>query len=115
MSQENVELARAALNAFAELDEGLIDLQRMEEFFAEDVITTFSGFEGFIAKQGTLRGRDDDRVVVIGRLIGTGKESGVEVEQPDARIWTVRDGRIVRGELNYTDRREALEAAGRSE
>ena len=54
----------------------------------------------------------DDRVVVIGRLIGTGKASGVEVEQPIAGIWTVRDGRIVRAELNYTDRREALEAAG---
>ena len=54
----------------------------------------------------------DDRVVVIGRLIGKGRASGVEVEQPIADVWTVRDGRIVRGELNYTDRREALEAAG---
>ena len=51
MSQENVELARAALNAFAELDEGLIDPQRMEEFFAQDAITTFSGFEAFLGKQ----------------------------------------------------------------
>jgi ketosteroid isomerase-like protein len=53
-----------------------------------------------------------DRVVVIGRLIGKGRASGVEVEQPIAEVWTVRDGRIVRGELNYTDRGKALEAAG---
>jgi ketosteroid isomerase-like protein len=53
MSQENVELAWAALNAFAEVDEGLIDRQRMDEFFAQDAITTFSGF-GFLDEQ-TLR------------------------------------------------------------
>ena len=50
MSQENVELVRAALNAFAELDEGLIDPERLEEFFAQDAITTFSGF-GFLDEQ----------------------------------------------------------------
>jgi ketosteroid isomerase-like protein len=53
-----------------------------------------------------------DRVVVVGHLVGNGKASGVEVRQPIAGIWTVRDGRIVRAELGYTDRREALEAAG---
>ena len=56
-----------------------------------------------------------DRVVVIGRLIGKGRASGVEVEQPIAGVCTVRDGRIVRVELNYTDRRKALKAAGLSE
>ena len=53
-----------------------------------------------------------DRVVVLGRLTGKGKASGVEVEQPIATVWTVRDGRIIRGEIGYTSRREALEAAG---
>ena len=48
MPQENVETVVAALNAFAELDEGLIDRQRIDEFFAQDGITTFSGFEGFL-------------------------------------------------------------------
>ena len=51
MSQENVELARAALNAFAELDEGLVGPERVAEFFAQDPITTFSGFEAFLGKQ----------------------------------------------------------------
>ena len=44
MSQENVEIVRAALNAFAELDEGLVDPERLGEFFAQDAIATFSGF-----------------------------------------------------------------------
>jgi uncharacterized protein len=56
-----------------------------------------------------------DRVVALGRLTGKGKASGVEVEQPIADVWTVRDSRIVRGEIGYTSRQEALEAAGLSE
>ena len=56
MSQENVDLARAALNAFAELDEGLVDPEGLSEFFAKDVIATFSGF---LEEQTTLHGRDD--------------------------------------------------------
>src|SRR5204863_1381031 len=59
MSQEHVEIGRAALNAFAELDEGLIDRQRMDEFFAQDVIATVSGFEVFLGKQTTVHGADE--------------------------------------------------------
>jgi ketosteroid isomerase-like protein len=44
MSQENVELARATLAAFVEVDEGLVEPQRLEEFFAPDAVATFSGF-----------------------------------------------------------------------
>jgi ketosteroid isomerase-like protein len=57
----------------------------------------------------------DDKVVVIGRLVGRGKASGVKVGQPIAGIWTLRDGRIVRGEIGYTDRRRVLKAVGLSE
>ena len=56
MSQESVELARAALNAFAELDEGLVGPERVAEFFARDTITTFWGFEAFLGRQTTLHG-----------------------------------------------------------
>src|SRR5206468_8556943 len=56
-----------------------------------------------------------DKVVVIGRLVGRGRASGVKVEQPIAGIWTLQDGRIVRGEIGYTRRGEALEAAGLKE
>jgi uncharacterized protein len=56
-----------------------------------------------------------DRVLVIGRWVGKGRGSGVEVVQPIAHIFTLRDGRIVRSELGYSDRGAALKAAGLSE
>ena len=56
MSHENVELARAALAAFVEVDEDLADPQRLGEFFARDAITTFSGL---LEDQTTLRGIDE--------------------------------------------------------
>src|SRR5436190_23683230 len=56
-----------------------------------------------------------DRVVVIGRLVGKGKGSGVEVRGPTATILTIRDGLVIRSETGYANRLEALEAAGVSE
>ena len=54
MSRENVELAGAALNWFAQLDEGLVGPEGWREFFTEDALATFSGF-GFVDEQ-TFRG-----------------------------------------------------------
>ena len=54
MSQENVELARAALNWFTQLDEGLVGPEGWRKFFTEDALATFSGF-GFVGEQ-TFRG-----------------------------------------------------------
>jgi ketosteroid isomerase-like protein len=56
-----------------------------------------------------------DRVVAVGRWVGKGKGSGIEVQQPVADVFTLHDGRVVRAELGFTDRAEALEAAGLSE
>jgi ketosteroid isomerase-like protein len=56
-----------------------------------------------------------ERVVVIGLLVGKGKRSGVEVGTPNGTILTIRDGLVIRSETGYTNRREALEAAGLSE
>jgi ketosteroid isomerase-like protein len=53
-----------------------------------------------------------DRVVVVGRSVGKGKGSGIEVDQSGAHLFALRDGRIVRWELGYADRDHALEAAG---
>ena len=55
-----------------------------------------------------------DRIVAMGRMTGKGKGSGVEVEDEFAGIWTVREGRVVRWEMQ-TDRAAALEAVGLSE
>ena len=56
-----------------------------------------------------------DRVVAIGRWVGRGAGSGVMVEQPVADVFTLHDGRVVRTEIGFTDRAEALEAAGLSD
>jgi ketosteroid isomerase-like protein len=37
-----------------------------------------------------------DEVVTLGRYLGTGQETGVELDVPFAHAWTVRDGKVVR-------------------
>jgi ketosteroid isomerase-like protein len=54
---------------------------------------------------------DGDRVLVLFRLEGRGKGSGVPVVIQAADIWTVRDGKIASLE-GFPDRSEALEALG---
>jgi ketosteroid isomerase-like protein len=55
-----------------------------------------------------------DRVVVMVRTVGKGKGSGAEARQHSAQIWVLRDSLVVRWEVGYADRHEALEAAGLS-
>ena len=138
MSQENVELARALLNAFAELDEGLVGPERIEEFMAQDVITTFSGF-GFLDEQ-TLRGWEflefraawmepydnfmyepkeildagANRVVVTLHQRGKPHGSDSWVEMDYGLVYTVEEGLIRRADF-YATPQKALEAAGLSE
>jgi uncharacterized protein len=52
-----------------------------------------------------------DRVLAFLRLRGSGAASGAQFEIRIAHLWTLRDGRLVRGE-GYGNRDEALEAAG---
>ena len=138
MSQENVEIVRAALNAFAELDEGLVDRQQLEEFFAPDPITTFSGFEAFLGEQSTIRGADeflklraawmepyDDfsyepvKIIDAGgnRVVATlhqrGKPHGSDswVEMDYGIVYSVEERLITRGDF-YATPEQALEAAG---
>jgi uncharacterized protein len=54
-----------------------------------------------------------DDVVVLVRMIGRGKGSGVEVDARIAHVWTLREGKGVR--VRVLDRDDALEAAGLSE
>jgi ketosteroid isomerase-like protein len=141
MSRKNVELAQAALNAFVELDEGLIDLQQMDEFFAQDAITTFSGFGGFVDEQTTLHGADeflklratwmepyDDFIYEPVRIIDAegnrvavtlhqrGKPHGSDswAEMDYGLVYTVEEGVIIRADFYATPER-ALEAAGLGE
>ena len=52
-----------------------------------------------------------DEVVVLARFRGRGKGSDIEIDVPVAHRWTVHEGKAVRAAF-YTDRKEALEAAG---
>jgi ketosteroid isomerase-like protein len=51
------------------------------------------------------------RVVVVARLVGRGKKSGVEVRRTWAYVWTFR-GQKALSMVGYTDRGEALKAVG---
>jgi ketosteroid isomerase-like protein len=51
-----------------------------------------------------------DRVVVVARLQGIGKKSGVEVTRTWAYVWTLR-GQKALSMVGYADRDEALKAA----
>jgi ketosteroid isomerase-like protein len=55
-----------------------------------------------------------DRVVATVRLRGRGRGSGVEIDARFYDVYTLRDGKIVRMD-QFTERSEALEAAGLSE
>jgi hypothetical protein len=57
---------------------------------------------------------DDERVVVMVRVDAKGKGSGVRVELLNAHELIIRDGVLVRFKV-YSDRDEALEAAGLKE
>ena len=137
MSEENVELARAALNWFAQLDEGLVGLEGWSQYFEQDTITTLSGF---MEEQTMLRGTEflefraawmepyDDfsyepvkiidaggnRVVVILRQRGKPHGGDAWVEMDYGLVYTVEKGLIARAHF-YATPEEALEAVGLSE
>jgi len=52
-----------------------------------------------------------DDVIVIARIKGTGRASGVDVDWRQGYIWTIRDGKGVRFRW-FSDPDQALEAAG---
>ncbi|MGZ8665881.1 MAG: nuclear transport factor 2 family protein [Solirubrobacterales bacterium] len=55
-----------------------------------------------------------DDVIVTYRTYGRGRGSGLAVDQSITLLWTLKAGKIVRVR-SYSDRADALEAAGLSE
>ena len=94
MSKDNVEVVRRAYEAFnrGDRDAAVADVAADCEYGA-------SG---------------GDRVVVSVTTRGSGKHSGAEASWVTWQVWTLRDGKAVRGE-GFSSRRAALEAAGLSE
>jgi ketosteroid isomerase-like protein len=130
MSEENVEVVRACLEAW-----GLGGPDAATEFL--DTRIEWRAAEGAPDDAGPIRGVDamrayaqdwlDDfdelsfeaeelidageQVVAVQRISGRAKASGIETELRYAVVYTIRGGKIVRGR-EYWERAEALEAAG---
>jgi uncharacterized protein len=77
---------------------------------ADSVTSTFEGarvqFEEFIDA--------GEHVVVIGVLRGIGQVSGLEIDQRQGYVWTIRDGKAVRFEW-FNDPDAALRSVGLGE
>jgi ketosteroid isomerase-like protein len=91
MSQENIEVMRAVMSAFAR----------------EDLPAFLPLTDPDIRDLG-------DQVLVLGTLRLNGRESGVQMENPLAMVARFREGPITHLK-DYADRGQALEAAGLSE
>jgi ketosteroid isomerase-like protein len=133
MSAENVEIVRRVLDAFNRRDvDAFMELTTSDfELFpamAGSVDgSSVTGREGLETLLGEVRDiweeqhviadefRDlGDCVLVLGRIVGRGRASGIPVETPGATINDFRDGKISRVRT-YLDHGEASRAAGLSE
>ena len=133
MSRENVEVVRSVLAAMAAGDRESMLALADPEIVVDATRNVFNpathvGIEGALRMLASMDEQWEemrvepeeylesaDRVAVIGRLIGTGRQSGVGVERFNGQVWTLRGGRVVRLEIGYTDRRAVLEAVGLAE
>ena len=125
MSQENVEVVRASMDAFL-----AVEFERALSYYCEDVVFQplvggpYHGRSGVAQQMQTWVDEfndywfevdelidAEDQVVLLWRDGGVGKSSGVRVEQEAATIYTVDDGCISHARV-YADRARALEAAG---
>ena len=66
-------------------------------------------FDGITNVPEELLDVGDDRVVAVHHVTGRARASGVETELRLAVVYTLRDGKIVRGR-EYIDKEQALEA-----
>jgi ketosteroid isomerase-like protein len=133
MSQENVEIVRRGFELFV-----VGDLEAVAGLLSEEAeVPDAAGVAASDAAEGTRRGPQGfidssqaafeafedysvealefidagDAVVVPVRISGRGRASRVDVETHLTQVWTLCDGKIVRGEV-YRTRDDALEAAG---
>jgi len=127
MSRENVELVRRMYDAYARADFGLgLSFLDSEIEFSQPVQEpgggTYHGHEGVVQAFASWTAPWDDYRVDVEELIdfgehvlartlhhGRGKGSGVEVEQRIFQVWTLRDGKVARARMYYTEA-EAIEA-----
>jgi ketosteroid isomerase-like protein len=133
MSEENVELVRAhieawraedAPHALSFLDPYVVaDVSRTDEidsavYGQEGIAEFFRRYAGTFEDYGweieRLTDLGSGAVLAVSRETGRGKGSGVPVDRPLTTLYTVIDGKIARITTFRTEA-EALEAAGLSE
>ena len=131
MSAELNELVRTVNDAFNQGDfEGMFADVAAPEFeytttgMIPGVEGVFRGADGYAHFLEELWSEFDDVRSVIDEVIDAGdhavvsmtirargKQSDVETSWSFCQVWTLRDGKVLRGQ-GYTTRQEALEAAG---
>jgi uncharacterized protein len=130
MSQENVEIVRRGYEAFNRGDiDGVVGLLAPDfEYVASGLVPgvggKYRGADGLRRFAETFWSEFDDprievhelidtgeRVVASTTMRGHGKQSGAQTSWGVCQLWTVRDGRAVRGQ-GFPTKAEALEAAG---
>jgi uncharacterized protein len=134
MSQENIEIVRAANEAFVggDIEAALNALDPQIEWHAtvggidegrvyrgrDQVVQAFADYfavwERMEMRADKYIDAGDDEVVVFHHEVAKGRESGAVVETDTGTVQTLRDGKIVRVR-SYMDREQALEAAGLSD
>lgn len=126
-------MLQRAFEAFnrGDLDATVADIAPDCEYVATGAIAgatgTYRGPEGYRRFIGWLVDEFDDARVELAEAIdagdqlvvrvtnrGRGKLSGADTSWEIWQVWTVRDGRAVRGQ-GFTSREQALEAAGLEE
>ena len=135
MSPENVEIVRRALDGFSRSDRESVGPLLHPDVEWRSVVGPLLGVETISGRDAMLRFAFEEipdaienqhveveeledlgegRVLVVGRYLGRGRRSGIEVEQRIASIHRLSEGMIV-SVGDYPNREEALEAAGLSE
>ena len=130
MSRENVEIISSIYDGWLAGDMALDKFDPDIAIIESDTIPGTPSAHGIDAVQRYIESFPDywaeirfepeefidagEQVVVVARLVGRGRKSGVEVARTWAYVWTLRAGRALRMEA-YADRAEALKAAGLAE
>ena len=130
MSQENVELASRAVDAWNE--DGIeavlpfldpeVEWHPPQESMEPGVYRGHVGVRDYVGRLGEVFGErriepvdvidvDEERVISVIRLIARSEKFGTEIDAVWAWLITVRGGKAVEVRL-FTDRAQALEAAG---
>ena len=136
MSEENVEVVRAQIDAYnrgdydaalalldddvewhvpevAALDAPASGVVRGRARVAEQFARWFEAWEIHAFQVTDARGKGED-VFIAGLQLGRGRHSGLDVRVPTYHVFTLRDHKIV-AMRTFPERTEALEAAGLSE